>query len=148
MIRTAFALFGLGLVAACSTSAPTGPAPGVPELTFDADFRGRARCLNVSPPMRLYDPPAATRRLRLEFAETSSLSGRRTSFETAYAGRGPVPAGAFRDFVAPCPPNALDYDVFLTALGADGAVLARGRQKARLPIDTPAPGRGLNVRNQ
>lgn len=148
MLRFALPIALAALAAACTSTTPGANAPAAPEMKFDADFRGRARCLDRSPALRVYDAPAGTRRLRLEFFETASISGRRSAFEAPYAGRGTVAAGAFAGYVAPCPPVQSDYEVTLTALGADGAILAQGRVRARLPVEVPGLGRGLNQRNQ
>lgn len=139
-MRTACLAF---VVAACASN---GPPANTPRLSVDFSFANTRPCSNESPPIDVYNAPAGTTRLRIQYVHVDALFKNSGTSEVEYRGA-QIPAGALSDYRGPCPVGGalvqtISYDIRVSALNAKGEVVAYGSAvRSYTPPKLIRPGR-------
>lgn len=125
-MRASFVLLALAAAGCASTS----PGANVPKLTVDFAWDNVRPCSNESPPLKVFNAPAGTARLKIELFNIDAMFAGHGGGEIEYKGSPNVPAGALRDYRGPCPVGGkaepVRYEFRVSALDAKGAVVAYG----------------------
>jgi hypothetical protein len=125
-MRATFMLLALAAAGCASTT----PGDNAPKLAVDFNWDNVRPCSNESPPIKVFNAPAGTTRLKIELADIDAMFSNRSGSEVEYKGSPNVPAGALRDYRGPCPqggkPVAVRYELRVSALDAKGAVIGYG----------------------
>lgn len=139
-MRATIAFLALATAACTSTS----PGSNAAKLTVEFSWDNVRPCSRESPPIKVFNAPAGTARLKIELVDIDTMFSNHGGGEVDYKGE-IVPAGALRNYSGPCPlggktTSATRYEFRVTAVDAKGAVLGYGTASNSYTPPRLAPG--------